>query len=87
MSDAAQESPVTLEKYAAMDMEARREVWLQISKISRAELDAHMEKEKAREASVPSQAARRLISSPTCSEPIAGVPVSRCDCQNCEVNP
>jgi hypothetical protein len=53
MSANVQESPVTLEEYAAMDMPARREVWLQISRISREELDAHMEEEKAREADVP----------------------------------
>lgn len=53
MSANVQESPVTMEQYAAMDMPARREVWLQISKISPEELDAHMEEEKAREADVP----------------------------------
>jgi len=49
----APESPVTLEEYAAMDMAARRKVWLQISDISEAEFEAHMAEEKAREAQVP----------------------------------
>lgn len=38
MSANVRESPVTLEQYAAMDMPARREVWLQICRISREEL-------------------------------------------------
>ena len=46
-------SPVTLEEYAALDMPARRRVWLEISDISEAEFDAHMAGEKAREAIVP----------------------------------
>lgn len=46
-------SPVTLEEYAAMDMPARRKVWLEISNISEEEFDAHMAEEKAREATVP----------------------------------
>lgn len=46
-------SPVTLEEYGAMDMEARRKVWLDISDISPEEFQAHMEEEKAREAQVP----------------------------------
>ncbi len=53
VKETVQESPVTLEEYAAMEMTARREVWLQISKISEAELDAHMAEERAREADVP----------------------------------
>ena len=36
-----------------MDMARRREVWLEISDITEAEFDAHMEGEKAREATVP----------------------------------
>jgi hypothetical protein len=47
------ESPVTLEEYGAMDMPAKRKVWLEISKISAEELGAHMEEENAREAQVP----------------------------------
>jgi len=46
-------SPVTLKEYAAMDMAARRKVWLEISDISEAEFEAHMAEEKAREAIVP----------------------------------
>ena len=46
-------SPVTLEEYGAMDMAARRKVWLEISDITEKELDAHMAEEKAREAMVP----------------------------------
>ena len=46
-------SPVTLEEYGAMDMDARRKVWLEISDISPEEFQAHMEEEKAREADVP----------------------------------
>ena len=53
MPDTVRESPVTLEEYGAMDMAARREVWLEISQISKEELEAHMEEEKAREADVP----------------------------------
>jgi hypothetical protein len=47
-------SPVTLEAYGAMDMARRRKVWLEISDISEEQFDAHMAKEKAREAIVPS---------------------------------
>ena len=36
-----------------MDMARRREVWLEISDITEADFDAHMEAEKAREATVP----------------------------------
>jgi hypothetical protein len=46
-------SPVTLKEYSAMDMAARRKVWLEISDISEAEFEAHMAEEKAREAIVP----------------------------------
>ena len=53
MSEKVTESPVTLEEYGTMDMAAKREVWLQISKIGQEELDAHMAEEKAREANVP----------------------------------
>ena len=53
MSETVKESPVTLEEYAVMDMAARREVWLEISKISKEQLDAHMEEEKVREGDVP----------------------------------
>ena len=53
MANAATESPVSLEEYRAMDMARRREVWLEISDITEAEFDAHMEGEKAREATVP----------------------------------
>ena len=53
MSDKVTESPVTLEEYGTMDMPAKREVWLEISKIGAAELDSHMAEEKAREAQVP----------------------------------
>ncbi len=53
MANAAMESPVTLEEYRAMDMARRRDVWLEISDITEAEFDAHMEAQKAREAAVP----------------------------------
>ena len=53
MSEEVTESPVTLEEYGTMDMAGKRDVWLEISKIGREELDAHMEEEKAREAQVP----------------------------------
>lgn len=46
-------SPVTLEEYGKMTMQERRDIWLQISDITEAEFDAHMEGEKAREAIVP----------------------------------
>lgn len=51
--DKIPESPVNLKEYSAMDMAARRKVWLEISDISEAELSAHMDEEKAREAIVP----------------------------------
>jgi hypothetical protein len=47
------ESPVTLEEYAAMDMAAKRDVWLEISDITPEQFDAHMAEQKAREAIVP----------------------------------
>ncbi len=47
------DSPVTLEQYNALDAAGRRAVWLQISDITEAEFDAHMETEQAREATVP----------------------------------
>ncbi len=53
MTNAATESPVTLEEYRAMDMAQRRDVWLEISDITEAQFDAHMEEQKAREAAVP----------------------------------
>ena len=53
MAGAVSESPVSLEEYRAMDMARRREVWLEISDITEAEFDAHMEAQKAREATVP----------------------------------
>jgi hypothetical protein len=46
-------SPVNLEEYAAMDMAARRKVWLEISDITEEEFEAHKAEEKAREADVP----------------------------------
>ena len=53
MPDNIPTSPVTLEQYAAMDMTARRKVWLEISDITEEEFEAHMAEEKAREAVVP----------------------------------
>ena len=53
MLDNIPKSPVTLEEYSAMDMAARRKVWLEISDITEAEFEAHMAEEKAREAIVP----------------------------------
>lgn len=47
------ESPVTLEEYGAMDMPAKRKIWLEISDIDEEHLDGHMAEEKAREAQVP----------------------------------
>ena len=47
------ESPVTLEEYGAMDVMARKKVWLEISDIDEDYLNEHMEEEKAREAQVP----------------------------------
>lgn len=46
-------SPVDLKQYGAMDMQTRRKIWVDISDISEAELAAHMDHEKAREAIVP----------------------------------
>ncbi len=53
MKQAVPQSPVTLEEYSAMDMAARRRIWLDISDISEEEFEAHMAEEKAREAIVP----------------------------------
>ena len=53
MPGTVSESPVTLEEYAAMDMQERQALWLQISDISEDEFKAHMAGEKAREAIVP----------------------------------
>ena len=53
MKQAVPNSPVTLEEYSAMDMAARRKIWLDISDISEEEFEAHMAEEKAREAIVP----------------------------------
>ena len=53
MSTEALTSPVTLDQYTAMSMPERRRVWIDISDITEAEFDAHMEAEKAREAVVP----------------------------------
>lgn len=53
MPRALPKSPVTLEQYAAMDMAARRKVWLDISGISDEKFEAHMAEEEAREAIVP----------------------------------
>lgn len=53
MSEPATESPVTLEEYGAMDRDAKLAVWLEISKIGKEELGAHMAEENAREAQVP----------------------------------
>ncbi len=53
MLEKVTESPVTLEEYEALDRVARREVQLEVSKISKEELEAHIEEEKAREADLP----------------------------------
>ena len=53
MSNSVRVSPVTLEEYGAMDMKARRAIWLEISDITEDEFDAHMARESAREAMVP----------------------------------
>ena len=53
MPDDVRTSPVTLEEYGAMDMAARRKVWLEISDITEEEFETHMAEEKAREATVP----------------------------------
>lgn len=47
------QTPVTLAQYGEMSMDEKRQVWLDISAISEAEFDAHMAREKAREADVP----------------------------------
>jgi hypothetical protein len=47
------ESPVTLDEYNAMDLGAKRAVWLEISDITVDEFEAHMAREKARENIVP----------------------------------
>ena len=52
-SDKVPASPVNLREYGAMDMAARRKIWLGISDISEADLDAHVQEERAREARVP----------------------------------
>ena len=51
--DKIPESPVSLKEYSAMDMNTRRQLWLDISDISEQELAHHMEEEKAREEIVP----------------------------------
>ncbi len=53
MPDDVRTSPVTLVEYNAMDMAAKRKVWLEISDITEEQFDAHMAEEKAREATVP----------------------------------
>jgi len=53
MPDDIPASPVTLEEYSAMDMETRKQLWLEISDITEDEFNAHMAEEKAREAIVP----------------------------------
>lgn len=53
MRDGIPTSPVTPDQYAAMDMAARRKVWLEISDITEEQFDAHMAEEKARETMVP----------------------------------
>lgn len=53
MLNESPKSPVTLEEYSAMDMAARRKIWLEISDITEEEFEAHMAQEKAREAIVP----------------------------------
>ncbi len=53
MATRVSESPVTLEEYGAMDMAARRQLWLDISDITEDHFNAHMAGEKVREAIVP----------------------------------
>lgn len=53
MPDDVRTSPVTLVEYNAMDMAAKRKVWLEISDITVEQFDAHMAEEKAREDTVP----------------------------------
>ena len=51
--DQARPSPVSLAEYNAMDRAQRRKLWLEISDITPAELEAHMAEEESREARVP----------------------------------
>ena len=53
VTETSVKSPVTLEEYEAMDRLERRNAQLEVSKISREELEAHIEHEKDREAKVP----------------------------------
>ena len=53
MPDDIPTSPVTLEEYADLSMEERRQVWLDISDITKDEFEAHMAEEKERETDVP----------------------------------
>ena len=53
MPDDIPTSPVTLEEYADLSKEERRQVWLDISDISQEEFEAHMAEEKTRETDVP----------------------------------
>ncbi len=53
MTETMQESPVTLEEYAAMDWAGKVRVWLDISDITEEQFEAHMATQKAREAGVP----------------------------------
>ncbi len=53
VTETSVKSPVTLEEYEAMDRLERRNTQLKVSKISREELEAHIEHEKDREAKVP----------------------------------
>ena len=53
MPDDVRTSPVTLAEYGAMDMAAKRKVWLEISDITEEQFEAHMAEEKAREDTVP----------------------------------
>ncbi len=53
MPDGTKTSPATLDEYAAMDMAAKRALWIDISDISAEQFDAHMAEQKAREAGVP----------------------------------
>ncbi|MDP6692188.1 MAG: hypothetical protein QF384_22050 [Alphaproteobacteria bacterium] len=53
MTETVQESPVTLEEYAALDWEGKIRVWLDISDITKEQFEAHMTAQQAREAGVP----------------------------------
>ncbi len=53
MPQAAQQSPVTLEQYAAMDMAEKRQLWIDISEIDATQFDSHIATQQAREAIVP----------------------------------